>query len=68
MPKKSIFLVFFILTFFSSVMAQELSAPNFALKDLNNNAVTLSSFRGKQAVILFFWTTWCPYCRIEINK
>ena len=38
-------------------------APNFQLKDLAGNTVTLSQYKGKQDVLLFFWTTWCPYCR-----
>ena len=38
-------------------------APNFQLKDLAGNTVTLSEYKGKQDVLLFFWTTWCPYCR-----
>jgi peroxiredoxin (alkyl hydroperoxide reductase subunit C) len=31
------------------------SAPDFTLKDQNNEAVTLSSFRGRQAVLLVFY-------------
>ena len=38
-------------------------APDFQLKDLAGNTVTLSQYKGKQEVLLFFWTTWCPYCR-----
>jgi len=38
-------------------------APNFQLKDLAGNSVTISEYKGKQDVLLFFWTTWCPYCR-----
>jgi peroxiredoxin len=38
-------------------------APDFRLKDLSGNEFLLSSYRGKEAVVLFFWTTWCPYCR-----
>jgi len=25
------------------------------------------AYRGKSAVLLFFWTTWCPYCREELK-
>jgi cytochrome c biogenesis protein CcmG, thiol:disulfide interchange protein DsbE len=37
-------------------------APNFRVKDLDQITVELSSFKNKNNVVLFFWTTWCPYC------
>ena len=36
------------------------------LNDLKSNPVNLSSLAGKPT-ILFFWTTWCPYCRSELR-
>lgn len=42
-------------------------AVDFKLSDLNQNTVTLSNFKDKQPVILFFWTTWCPFCRKELK-
>ncbi|MCX5703901.1 MAG: TlpA disulfide reductase family protein [Candidatus Omnitrophica bacterium] len=42
-------------------------AQDFILKDLNQNTVILSSYKNKQPVLLFFWTTWCPYCRGELK-
>ena len=36
-----------------------------SLKDINNEDVSLSDFKGK-IVFLNFWTTWCPTCRIEM--
>jgi peroxiredoxin len=42
-----------------------LPAPDFALKDVNGHAFRLSDLRGK-AVVLNFWATWCPPCKIEI--
>jgi peroxiredoxin len=40
-------------------------APDFTLKDLKGNSVTLSQLRGK-VVFLNFWATWCPPCRAEM--
>jgi peroxiredoxin len=42
-------------------------ATNFTLLDLENKEFSLSDFKGKP-VILFFWTTWCPYCRGELKQ
>ena len=71
------YLKLFILLFFvgftlSYSAAQESagilkSAPQFQLQDLNDQAFFLSDYKDKQAVILFFWTTWCPYCREELK-
>ncbi|MGJ7046177.1 TlpA family protein disulfide reductase [Thermoanaerobacterium thermosulfurigenes] len=42
-------------------------APDFTLKDVNGKTVTLSKLRGKK-VILNFWATTCPYCKIEMPE
>ncbi|WP_236913876.1 TlpA family protein disulfide reductase [Clostridium sp. Cult2] len=40
-------------------------APDFTLKDLNGDEVSLSDYRGK-IVLINFWATWCKYCDIEM--
>lgn len=40
---------------------------DFTLKSLDDREITLSEFRDKKPVILAFWTSWCVYCRQELN-
>ena len=41
------------------------TVPDFLLKDLDGNWVTMGDFRGKE-VVLVFWASWCPDCRAEV--
>ncbi len=40
-------------------------APDFVLPNLDGQQVRLSDFRGRKAVLLMFWASWCPSCREE---
>jgi len=66
--KKYIISLILGLCLVSTGFAQDFKlAPNFKLKDLYNNEYSLSNYKDKQPVVLFFWTTWCPYCRKELG-
>jgi cytochrome c biogenesis protein CcmG, thiol:disulfide interchange protein DsbE len=42
-----------------------LMAPDFTLKTIEGDSITLSSIRG-QPILLNFWATWCPFCVDEM--
>lgn len=52
---------------YSEVVRQARPAKDFTLKDLSSKKVSLSDFRGK-VVLLNFFATWCPPCRMEIPE
>lgn len=43
----------------------KIMAPDFTLKDLSGNDISLSDYEGK-IVILNFWALWCRYCIEEM--
>ena len=53
--------------------ADEVPAPDaappaplaFKLKDMNGNDIALADYRGRP-LIVNFWATWCPPCKVEI--
>ena len=73
MIKKLFFSIVFLLLLWSLLFGIEPLksktdelAVNFSLLDLNGREIFLSDFKDKP-IILFFWTTWCPFCREELR-
>ncbi len=40
-------------------------APDFTLKNLKGEEVSLSDYKGK-IVLINFWATWCKFCDVEM--
>ena len=70
---KSKVLTILLLVFFVFIIGcqkeveADLTAPDFSLSDLSGNAISLEQHRGS-VVLLDFWATWCPPCRISIPE
>ncbi len=70
---KKIFIISLATVFLMSFMAtgvlaaENPKAPDFTLQDMKGKSVSLNSFKGKN-VLLYFTTTWCPYCKREVPE
>ena len=66
MPREGAIFLSTVLIFLVLGLTDMALAQDIILDELNAKPVNLSGYKGKPAM-LFFWTTWCPYCRQEIK-
>jgi peroxiredoxin len=43
-------------------------APDFTLNTLSGRARNMTEWRGGQPAVIFFWATWCPHCRTQLQE
>jgi len=63
-------LLFFISNIISYIRKPDLpnkNIPELNLKDINGKNINLQSYKGKP-LILHFWATWCPICKLELSN
>ena len=67
---KELFIAFFLVLFLSGTALADMTgveAPDFSLKDLDGNPVSLSRLSGT-VVMLVHFNTYCHSCREEVPK
>ena len=55
------------LTWGKDLLVKGTPAPDFTLNDIDGKPVSLSQFKGKK-IVLVFWASWCPDCRAEVPE
>jgi len=41
--------------------------PDFTIKTIDGKELKLSQFRNDRPILLYFWATWCPFCRQDFT-
>jgi peroxiredoxin len=64
---KKIYLTVFLLLTTNFLIFGAQKMVDFSLYTTDDEKISSSEFKDK-SLILFFWTTWCPFCRRAIYK
>lgn len=46
--------------------AKGFTAPDFTIKTIEGKAVSLQQLTSERPTLLYFWATWCPYCKRDL--
>lgn len=41
--------------------------PDFSITTIDGKQYTLDEFRNERPVLLYFWASWCPYCKQDLS-
>ncbi len=63
-------LILLALAWPSSVFAVDVGdpAPGFVLERTDGTVLRSDALKGKKPLMLVFWATWCPSCKVEIPR
>ena len=42
------------------------TAPDFTIKTIDGDTVSLQQLTSEKPTLLYFWATWCPYCKNDL--
>ncbi|MEK6837554.1 MAG: TlpA disulfide reductase family protein [Nanoarchaeota archaeon] len=42
------------------------TAPDFTIKTIDGKTVSLQQLTSEKPTLLYFWATWCPFCRRDL--
>lgn len=46
--------------------AKGFTAPDFTIKTIDSRTVSLQQLTSEKPTLLYFWATWCPYCKRDL--
>lgn len=41
--------------------------PDFSVATIDGKQYSLADFRNQKPVLLYFWASWCPYCKQDLS-
>lgn len=41
--------------------------PDFSITTIDGKKYTLSEFKNEKPVLIYFWASWCPYCKQDLS-